>query len=129
MNPAWTITALAAAALATAACAGNEQRPDEDFARAEAGIRQAERSGAEQYGALELQSARDKLERARAAANQEGDMAAARRLAEQAALDAELAAAKTSSRKAELALKEVEDSIAALREEMQRDRRRAGDLP
>src|SRR5690606_15104887 len=100
----------------------------EDFARAEAGIRQAEQSGADRYGALELQAARDKLERARAAANEEGDMATARRLAEQAALDAELAAAKTRSHTAEPALKEVEDSIAALREEMQRGRR-GGDLP
>lgn len=120
------IGALGVVALALGGCAGNGQRPDADLARAEAGIRQAEQSGAEQYGGLELQAARDKLERARAAAN-EGEMATARQLAEQASLDAEFAAAKSRSRKAQLAVEEVEDSIAALQQEMQRDDRRRGD--
>lgn len=114
--------ALAATALAVAACGGTAERPDEDLARAEAGIRQAEQGGADQYGALELQSARDKLSRARAAV-EENEMEMADRLAEQAAVDADLAAAKTRSRKAELAVKEVEESIAVLREEMARDQR------
>jgi hypothetical protein len=120
--------ALAAVTCLAAACGGTPERPVEDLARAEAGIRQAEQGGAERYGAMELQSARDKLERARAAADDE-EMAEAERLAEEAALDADLAAAKTRSRKAEAAVRQVEDSIAMLREEIARGRRVEGEMP
>src|SRR5690606_21196709 len=120
------IGALGVVALALGGCAGNGQRPDADLARAEAGIRQAEQSGAEQYGGLELQAARDKLERARAAAN-EGAMATARQLAEQASLDPQFAAAKARSRKAPLAGGAVQRSIAAMQQEVQRGDRRRGD--
>lgn len=119
--------AVAALLLLAAGCAGTRERPAEDLARAEAGIRQAEQGGAEQYGAMELQSARDKLERANQAAN-EDEMAEAERLAEEAALDADLAAAKTRSRKADAAVKQVEESIAMLREEIARGRSREGEL-
>lgn len=120
------MTPLAAAVLLAAGCGGTAERPDQDLARAEAGISQAEQGGAEQYGAIELQSARDKLERARAAVAEE-EMATAERLAEQAALDADLAAARTRSGKAELAVKELENSIAVLREELARSRAREGE--
>lgn len=119
---------LAAAVLFAAGCGGTVERPYEELARAEAGIRQAEQGGAERYGALELQSARDKLKRARAAVAEE-EMATAQQLAEQAALDADLAAAKTRSHKADLAVQELEDSIAVLREEIARNRTREGETP
>jgi predicted nucleic acid-binding Zn-ribbon protein len=129
MDRAGQIPCSVALALALAACGATGERPERDLARAEAGIRQAEQGGAGQYGALELQAARDKLSRARAAVD-EGEMDVAQRLAEQAALDAELAAAKTRSRKADLAVQEVENSIAVLQEEMRRrDRRPEGDRP
>lgn len=120
------IAPFAAAVLVAAGCGGTVERPDEDLARAEAGIRHAAQGGAEQYGGLELQSARDKLERARGAVAEE-EMATAERLAEQAALDADLAAAKTRSHKADLAVQELEDSIAVLREEIARNRVREGE--
>ncbi len=119
---------LAAVACLAAACGSTPERPVEDLARAEAGIRQAEQGGAERYGAMELQGARDKLERARTAAD-DGEMAEAERLAEEAALDADLAAAKTRSRKAQVAVRQVEDSIAMLREEIQRGRTQPGEMP
>lgn len=117
----WTVLALVATG-----CGGTPERPHEDLARAEAGIRQAEQGGASQYGAVELQSARDKLERARAAVAEE-EMRTAERLAEQAALDADLAAAKTRSGKAELSAKELEEGIAVLRQELERSRTRGGE--
>lgn len=119
--------AVAAVACLAAACGSTAERPAEDLARAEAGIRQAEQGGADRYGAMELQSARDKLERANAAVEDE-DMAMAERLAEEAALDADLAAAKTRTRKAEVSVKQVEDSIAMLREEIERGRSREGEM-
>lgn len=120
------VASLAAVGLIASGCGGTSERPTQDLARAEAGIEQAEQGGAGQYGALELQSARDKLERARAAVAAE-EMRTAERLAEQAALDADLAAAMTRSGKAELAVKELENSIAVLREEISRGRGSEGE--
>lgn len=112
--------------LALGGCGSTAERPYEDLARAEAGISQAEQGGARQYAALEMQTAQEKLARARAAAENE-DMDEAERLAEEAALDADLAAAKSRSQKAELAVRELEDSITTLKEEMARSRSRQGD--
>lgn len=68
---------------------------------------------------VELQSARDKLASAeRAMANK--DYTQARRLAEQAQADARLAEAKTQAMRGEQAVQEVQGSIRALNEELQR---------
>lgn len=103
--------------LAFGGCASSPERPYEALARAEAGIAQAEQSGAQQYGAAELMSANGKLAEARAAAERK-EMSVAKRYAEEAALDADLAAAKTRSHKAAVAVQEIEDGIATLREEI-----------
>jgi septal ring factor EnvC (AmiA/AmiB activator) len=99
--------------------------PVADVARAEAGIDQAEQAGAQEYGSVELDAARDKLTSARAAVA-EGEMVLAKNYAEEAALAADLAAAKTRTGKADAAVKELEDSIAVLREEIARNRRNEG---
>lgn len=118
---------LAAIALFTiGGCAASPERPYEDLARAEAGIAQAEQSGAPQYGAAELDSAKGKLAKARAAAERD-EMAVAERYAEEAALDAELAAAKTRSHKAALAVQEIEDGIATLKDEIARNQIQQGE--
>lgn len=114
-----------------AGCAGSPERPHEDLARAEAGLNQAEQAGAQQYAPLALDSAREKLGKARAAAERE-EMLEAERYAEQAALDADLAAAKSRTGKAQASVEQLENSIAVLREEiernrMQRDRTQPGD--
>lgn len=109
----------------TASCASGPERPHQALARAEASIEQAEQSGAREYGAVELSAAREKLNKARAAAN-EGEHIVARRYAEQAALDAELAAAMTRSRKAELSVEQLNRSIETLREEIARSQARSG---
>ncbi|HKZ73344.1 MAG TPA: DUF4398 domain-containing protein [Steroidobacteraceae bacterium] len=112
--------AMAAAAVAVAGigCASNEPRPTEDLTRARVLIEQAGKAGAQQYASAELQSARDKLRRADTVV--EDDTAEARRLAVEASLDAELAAAKTRSGKAKTAAEEVAASVATLREEAAR---------
>ncbi len=115
-----------AMALVLGACASSPERPDEDLARAEAAIRQAEQAGGGQYGQVALEDARDKLDAARAAVA-EDEMLMARRRAQEAALAAELAAAKARTGKAERAVDEIEESIATLREEIARNQRMQGE--
>lgn len=109
------------ALVAMSACASQPDRPEAELARAEASIELAERAGAVEYGASELATAREKLANARAAAER-GDRELAKRQAEEAAVDAELAAAISRNREAENAVKEINDSIDALREEIARGR-------
>jgi predicted nucleic acid-binding Zn-ribbon protein len=105
------------------ACASNETRPERELVLAEAGIDQARQAGAAQHGSAELGAAQDKLNQARVAAERD-EMPTARRLAQQAALDAELAAAKARNRKAEISVQELNDTIEALREEIERNQSR-----
>jgi hypothetical protein len=109
------------------ACATTSDRPERELALAEAGIDQAQQAGAAQHGAAELGAAREKLAAARAAADRD-DMIVARRLAEKAALDAELANAMARSRKAETAVDEVQQTIEALRDEIARNQTTRGDM-
>lgn len=116
---------LAVPLAALCACASNPDRPFQDLARAEASIRQAEQAGAQEFGATELDSARDKLAKARAAADSENNIAASR-YAKEAAVDAELASAMTRNSKAELAVEELNRSIETLRQEISRNQARSG---
>lgn len=113
-------------ALTLASCASGPPRPDQDLTRAEAAIEQAEQAGARQYGPVPLDNARDKLARARAAVAEE-EMLVAQRYAEEAALAADLAAAKARRGKAERAVDQLEKSIAVLREEIARNARLEGE--
>lgn len=109
-----------------AACASSPERPDQDLARAEAAIGQAEQAGAREYGPVALDDAREKLDQARAAVAEE-KMLVASRYAEEAALTADLAAAKARTGKAEQAVDQLEKSIAVLREEIARNERLEGE--
>src|SRR5262245_24050970 len=84
-------------------------RPHEEIAKAEQAIREAETSGGVESGqsAAELQLARDKLERAQRAEHR-GDHTRARRLAAEAAVDAQLAEARAEADAAHDALTELE---------------------
>jgi hypothetical protein len=100
-------------------CAGTAERPVEQLARAEANITQAEQSGAREHSPLELDLARQKLNQAQSAA-EDNDNEEARRLAEQAAVDAELAAAQARAAEAERAAAALAESLATLRREAAR---------
>jgi hypothetical protein len=104
-------------ALIAAGCAGNP--PTEKVEVAEAAVRQADTRGAGDEAALELRLARDKLERARVAMADERYVDA-RRLAEQAQVDALLAEAKSQSATALESAREMRDSIESLRGEAER---------
>lgn len=100
---------------ALGACA-NFERPVADMSKAEASIALAERSGAQEYGAQALNSARDKYAAAQSAAINE-DFELAFRLAKEANVDAQLALAQTDRGKSEAALKELNASLSTLHRE------------
>lgn len=110
-----------------AGCGSTDERPDQALAVAEANIQQAEQAGASRYAAQPLESARDKLAAARTAVARE-EMRSAQRLAEEAAVDAELASATARNRKAEEAVEELNETIDVLRDEIARAQTNTGEI-
>jgi hypothetical protein len=108
---------LGGALLVAAGCAGNP--PTEKIEVAEAAVDSADTRGAAADAPLELRLAREKLERAQVAMRSE-NYVTARRLAEQAQVDAELAEAKAQSAAALENAREMRTSIESLREEADR---------
>jgi hypothetical protein len=106
-------------AVALAACAASNQNlaPEQAMTLAETSIRQAEQVGAAEYSALELDQARQKLNRARTAL-QNDENEDAYRLAEQSAADAELAAVRARVGQSEEAVAEIRESIRTLQAEI-----------
>jgi len=99
--------------------------PAKELQAAELSITNAEKARVADYASPELGEARNKLAAAKAAVN-EGDMDDAKRLAEQARVDAELATAKASAAKAAVVNTEMQDSTETLKAEM--DRNQGGTL-
>ena len=93
--------------------------PREQIAMAELAVRQAENSKAPQHAALELRLATEKAEKARQAMRNE-DYVMARRFAEQALVDAQLAESKAQSSEARQSANQLRESIEALRREAER---------
>ena len=102
-------------------CASSPPAPTEQFAVGRAAVADAVSAGGAEFAPVALRSAQDNLDRANAAMAA-GHYRDARRFAEDAEVDAKLAAATARSRKAERALAEVESGIRALREESRRPR-------
>jgi hypothetical protein len=94
-------------------------RPAEDLARAKSLVQQAEAGNVQRYAAVELNQARDKLQAAERADSEE-NFDAARRRANEAAADAELASALARSREVEQATAEQQKSLDALRQQITR---------
>jgi hypothetical protein len=106
----------AAVGLLFVGCASRADRPDAEITRARTLIEQAERAGAQQYAAAELDQARDKLRLATAAV-EDGKNKEARERANEAAAGAELAQARARSGEAQKAAQEVQHSTEALERE------------
>lgn len=104
--------------LGLAACASTPV-PNEQMAVAAAAVAQASSAGTGAMAPDELRVAVDKLAKARAALAA-GDHDRARRLAEQAELDAQVAEIQAQSARASVAAKESEDAARVLREEINR---------
>lgn len=114
-----TLAALAALAVLTlGGCASTGDMPREEMAVARAAVeRAAGPAGAD--APIEVSQAREKLERANAAVARK-DYDVARRLAQQAEVDANLAEAKSHSARSDRALLEVREGIRQLRAEIAR---------
>jgi hypothetical protein len=130
MESTYTRNLLAALAVAVVAwgCAGNSRREDsnayrEDFARAEASINEAQSAGAFEHGGADLNRAREKLNAARKA-SEDGDDDVAQRLAIEADLDADVAAATARNQEMQAAVTELQDSIQTLQDELRRNEQR-----
>jgi Domain of unknown function (DUF4398) len=111
----WMSVSVVGAALAVSGCSA-AQPPVASVARAEMAIRQAGESPAPQHASAELRVAREKLLAAQKAMDDD-DYEEARRLAEQATVDAQLAQAKASSAETQQQAAELRKTIDALREE------------
>jgi hypothetical protein len=94
-------------------------KPAQEIEKAELAIKTADDSPMPAVASLELRIAREKLERAKTAlADEKYDQA--RRLAEQAQVDAQLAEAKADSEAARTSAAELEQTINTLRNEAER---------
>lgn len=93
--------------------------PTAALAQADMAVRQASDSKAPQYAPAELRSAREKLITAQQAAV-EDEYTRARRLAEQATVDAQLAQAKGSAAEAQHDATELSRTVDALKAEAER---------
>ena len=110
----------AALGLLCAGCASNANRPTSEITRARTLIEQAEKSGAQQYAASDLDQARNKLRLANAAV-EAGKNDEARARANEAASSAELAQARATSGQAKKAADEVQNSTDTLQREATRN--------
>ncbi len=109
----------AAAVCGLGGCATQGPPPSEELTKARTLIQQAEKSQAQRYAAPDLQRAHDELNSAELA-NTKGDYNAARGYAESAAVDADVAAARSSAGEALRAAHEAEQGNNALRRETER---------
>lgn len=127
MNTSITRAGLPAVALLAvgvlAGCGGVTEMTKERVARSETVVRQAQQTlGNSESGAVELQKARDHLEMARRAMD-DNKNDEAQRHAQKAELTAELAVSKSQSASARAAADELLASIKTLREEAARGTR------
>lgn len=102
-----------------AGCAVQTAAPTKQVTLATQSIAQAESSGAVEFAPVELKAARDKLSQAKLAMDNEENLKA-KRLADEAMVDANLAEAKARSAKSQKVVEELKESINVLQEEMNR---------
>lgn len=110
---------VASASVFLSGCAASPPAPTEQIAVSKATVVQASSAGASELAPAELQTAREKLDRASVAMASK-DYEQARILAEQAQVDAQLAVTKARSVKAQKAAAAVQEDSRVLREEINR---------
>lgn len=115
------LAAALAGAVMLVGCGTTEPPPRAELAAAEVALRGAERADAARFAPAPLTLAQDKYARAGAAMDA-GQFGEARWLAEQALVDAQLAEAEARSAIARQNAAELQESIRALREEIERQR-------
>ena len=114
----WLGVPLLCGVLGVSACSASRP-PLESLSTAELAVRRASDGGAAQYAPLELRTAREKLDGAKRAIDSE-EYDQARRLAEQAQVDARLAETKADAERAHQTVEQTRKNIEALRHETER---------
>jgi seryl-tRNA synthetase len=109
----------------TGGCATQNAKPTEELTKARSVIELADKGNAQQYAPADLQRAHDELSSAERAQN-ERKYEDARRLAEKAEVDADLAAARANSAAAEQSAQEIRKSLDTLKQESARTGRDSG---
>ena len=120
MKDAVRTLSVAAAALGLMAGCASTPAPTEQMALSRAALDTALSAGGNEYAPLQLQAAMNKMDAAEKALTKE-DYAEARKLAEQAEIDANLASAMARSAKAQKASEAVQDDIRVIRQEIERN--------
>jgi hypothetical protein len=113
-------SALAVLAAAVLSGCASEPKPTAQLVRASTLVSEAEKDQAQQYAAADLQRARDELSNAQTAESA-GQNDSARRYAEKASADADLATARAASGKAQQSAEQVRHSLDTLREQTQQN--------
>jgi len=108
------------AGMLSACASSNIPKPTDTVAKAETNISQAEQVDAGDYAPLEIREAKKKVGEAQELMNDE-NYADAKRKAEKAMVDAELAEVKSRSAKAQNAVKQLKKSINTLKKEIKRN--------
>lgn len=111
-----TLTTLTLATL-LAACAGPGPKPNSELQSAESAIKQAEAADARRFEPVLLNEAKNKVADARGLMDKER-YKEARRLLEQAEVDAQLAGARSETEKAQQAVAEINSNIENLRKQI-----------
>lgn len=104
-------------AMGLSGCAGNP--PTAALSQADLAVQQASKSKAPEYASLELYTAREQLTGAQEAMKNK-EYTQARRLAERALVNAQLAETKAEAEQTRRAAEELRQSIEALRREAER---------
>ena len=114
------LSALAALTAATLTGCASEPKPTAELVRASTLVSEAEKNEAQHFAAADLQRARDELSNAQTAESAE-KYDSARREAERAAADADLASARAASGKAHQSAEQVRHSLDTLRQQLQQN--------
>ncbi len=100
------------------ACAGPGPKPDSELQAAESSVQQAEAADARKFEPVLLNQAQNKVADARELMDEE-QYRKAERLLEEAAVDAQLAAARSETEKAQRAVAEINRSIDELQDQLE----------
>jgi len=117
----WRNLSLVCGVLAVGGCSAGHP-PTATVAQAELAVQEAEQSKAPEYAAGELNMAREKFDRAKRAMDAE-EYDRARRLAEEALVDAQLAETKAETESTRNTAQELRKTINSLRGEAERQSR------
>lgn len=112
------ITGIAVAAflaMFVVGCSHNNVRSNDNIARAEAAVQNAQRSGAYEYAPLDIKNAQDRLAEARESARSDHHVKASW-LADEASVNARLAEKKADAEKAKRAANDMRETVNALRQ-------------